>query len=60
MRVSDLNLEARKLYIRREVSKTRVSRTLILSPFTVQAIAKFVRHGGMMKYLSLQQKMGNH
>lgn len=43
VRVSDLNLEARELYIRREVSKTRVSRTLILSPFTVQAVAKFLR-----------------
>jgi integrase len=43
VRVSDINLEARELYIRCEVSKTRVSRTLILSPFTVQAISKFLR-----------------
>lgn len=43
VRVSDLNLQARELYIRPEVSKTRVGRTLVLSPFTTQALAKFLK-----------------
>lgn len=41
--VSDLNLEARELYIRPEVAKTRVGRTLVLSPFTTQALVKFLK-----------------
>lgn len=43
VRVSDLNLEACKLYIRPEVAKTRVVRTLVLLPFTAQALAKFLK-----------------
>ncbi|GFN22179.1 tyrosine-type recombinase/integrase [Thermanaeromonas sp. C210] len=43
VRVGDLNLEARELYIRPEVAKTRVGRTLVLSPFTAQALAKFLK-----------------
>ncbi|MGB9661291.1 MAG: tyrosine-type recombinase/integrase [Moorellaceae bacterium] len=43
VKVSDLNLEARELYIRPEVAKTRVGRTLVLSPFTTQALAKFLK-----------------
>lgn len=43
VKVSDLNLEARELYIRPEVAKTRVGRTLILSPFTAEALARFLR-----------------
>lgn len=43
VKVSDLNLEARELYIRPEVAKTRVGRTLPLSPFTTQALAKFLK-----------------
>lgn len=38
----DLNLAARELYIRSEVSKTRTGRTLILSPLTAQTLAKFL------------------
>jgi len=43
VRPGDLNLEARELYIRPEIAKTRVGRTLVLSPFTVQALAKFLK-----------------
>jgi len=43
VRVSDLNLEARELYIRPEVAKTRVGRTLVLSPFTTQALLKLLK-----------------
>ncbi|WP_052210449.1 tyrosine-type recombinase/integrase [Thermoanaerobacter sp. YS13] len=43
LKLSNLNLEAREIYIRPEVSKTRGGRTLILSPFTVQALLKFLK-----------------
>jgi len=43
VRVSDLNLEARELYIRQEAAKTRVGRTLVLSPITTQALTKFLK-----------------
>lgn len=43
VRPTDLNLEARELYIRPEVAKTRAGRTLVLSPFTAQALAKFLK-----------------
>jgi len=43
VRVNDLNLEARELYIRPEVAKTRVGRTLVLSPFTCQALLRFLK-----------------
>jgi len=36
-------LEARGLYIRPEAAKARVGRTLILSPFTTQILAKFLK-----------------
>ncbi|MGB9792226.1 MAG: tyrosine-type recombinase/integrase [Thermacetogeniaceae bacterium] len=41
-KVSDLTLETRELYIRPEVAKTRVGRTLVLSPFTCQWLAKLI------------------
>jgi len=40
---SDLNLTAREIYIRPEVAKTRVGRTLILSVFTTQALMRFLK-----------------
>jgi len=43
VKVSDLNLEARELYIRPEVAKTRVGRTLVLSPFTCQALLRLLQ-----------------
>ncbi|MCG0278490.1 MAG: tyrosine-type recombinase/integrase [Thermanaeromonas sp.] len=43
VRPADLNLEARELYIRPEIAKTRVGRTLVLSPLTAQALAKFLK-----------------
>jgi len=42
VRVSDLSLEVREIRIRPEVAKTRIGRTLIISPFTAQALAKFL------------------
>lgn len=41
--VADLNLESREIYIRPEVAKTRVSRTLVISPYTAQALIRFIR-----------------
>lgn len=43
LRVSDLNVEAREIYIRPEAAKTRVSRTLVLSPYTCQALQRFLK-----------------
>lgn len=43
VRVSDLSLESREIRIRPEVAKTRVGRTLIITPFTAQQIARFLR-----------------
>ncbi|ACX52298.1 integrase family protein [Ammonifex degensii KC4] len=40
---SDLNLAARELHIRPEVAKTRVGRTLVVSPLTAQALARLLR-----------------
>ncbi|MGI9953548.1 tyrosine-type recombinase/integrase [Moorellaceae bacterium AZ2] len=42
VRPTDLNLEARELYIRPEIAKTRVGRTLVLSPLTAQALARLL------------------
>ncbi|MDN5331422.1 MAG: integrase/recombinase XerD [Tepidanaerobacteraceae bacterium] len=43
VRVSDLNLESREIRIRPEVAKTRIGRTLAISPHTAQALVKFLR-----------------
>ncbi|KXG73767.1 Tyrosine recombinase XerC [Fervidicola ferrireducens] len=43
VRVSDLSLESREIRIRPEVAKTRVGRTLAISPHTAQALAKFLK-----------------
>lgn len=42
VRPAYLNLEAGELYIRPEIAKTRVGRTLVLSPFTCQALARLL------------------
>ncbi|MGB9868148.1 MAG: tyrosine-type recombinase/integrase [Bacillota bacterium] len=42
VKVSDVNFEAREIYIKLEVVKTRVGRVLVISPFTCQALAKLV------------------
>jgi len=43
VRVDDLNLEAREIHIRPEAAKTRVGRTLPISPYTAQALQKFLK-----------------
>lgn len=43
LRPGDVNLEAREVYIRPGVAKTRVGRTLPISPLTAQAIARFLQ-----------------
>ncbi|MCG0276613.1 MAG: tyrosine-type recombinase/integrase [Thermosediminibacteraceae bacterium] len=43
VKVSDLNLESREIRIRPEVAKTRAGRTLIITPFTVQQLARFLK-----------------
>lgn len=43
VRVDDLNLEAREIHIRPEAAKTRVGRTLPISPYTTQALQKFLK-----------------
>lgn len=43
VKVQDLNLEAREIRIRPEASKTRMGRTLPISPYTAQALAKFLK-----------------
>ncbi|ABB14999.1 tyrosine-type recombinase/integrase [Carboxydothermus hydrogenoformans] len=39
----DLNLDAREIYVRADVAKTRIGRTLVISPFTVQALMRFLK-----------------
>lgn len=43
VRVNDLNLEAREIRIRPEAAKTRIGRTLPVSPYTAQALQKFLK-----------------
>lgn len=43
LKPSDLNLDAREIYIRSNVAKTRIGRTLVLSPFTAQALMRFLK-----------------
>lgn len=43
LRPEDVNLEAREVHIRPGVAKTRVGRTLPISPLTAQAIARFLQ-----------------
>jgi site-specific recombinase XerD len=43
VRVPDLSLESREIRIRPEVAKTRVGCTLVITPFTIQQLARFLR-----------------
>lgn len=43
VRVSDLYLESREIWIRPEVAKTRIGKTLAISPHTAQALVKFLK-----------------